>query len=84
MVNERRLQDDTYVRPDYRSHDRWGPQIVAEGYYFAIGDHRNESSDSRHWGLVPRRYVWGKVIGRMWSWSWIPRVGVERQSSRTR
>jgi signal peptidase I len=58
--------DDSYVSPEYRSHDDWGPQVIAEGYYFVMGDHRNNSSDSRHWGLVPKKYIIGKVQVRWW------------------
>jgi len=58
--------DDTYVPAEYRSHDDWGPQVIPEGYYFVMGDHRNNSSDSRHWGMVPKRYIIGKVQVRWW------------------
>jgi len=60
------LMDDSFVPPDYRSHDDWGPQVISEGYYFVMGDHRNNSSDSRHWGLVPKKYIIGKVQLRWW------------------
>ena len=58
--------DDAFVPNEYRSHDDWGPQVVPEGYYFVMGDHRNNSSDSRHWGFVPKKYIIGKVQLRWW------------------
>ena len=60
------LLDDSFVPADYRSHDDWGPQVIPEGYYFVMGDHRNNSSDSRHWGFVPKKYIIGKVQLRWW------------------
>ncbi len=60
------LMDDSFVPPDYRSHDDWGPQVIPEGYYFVMGDHRNNSSDSRHWGYVPKKYIIGRVQLRWW------------------
>lgn len=65
FVNEVPLNDD-YVPREFRSHEDWGPQRIDEGYYFVMGDHRNNSSDSRHWGLVPKRYIIGKVQVRWW------------------
>jgi signal peptidase I len=64
-VNDVPLRDD-YVPPEYRSHDDYGPTVVQEGYYFVMGDHRNNSSDSRHWGMVPKKYIIGKVQIRWW------------------
>jgi signal peptidase I len=64
-VNDIPLKDD-YVASEYRSHDDWGPQVIPEGYYFVMGDHRNNSSDSRHWGMVPKKYIIGKVQIRWW------------------
>ncbi len=64
-VNDVAVNDD-YVPNEFRSHDDWGPSMIQEGYYFVMGDHRNNSSDSRHWGLVPKRYIIGKVQVRWW------------------
>jgi len=64
-VNDEPLHDD-YVPAEFRSHDDWGPQVVQQGYYFVMGDHRNNSSDSRHWGFVPKKYIVGKVKVRWW------------------
>jgi signal peptidase I len=64
-VNDVPLHDD-YVPEAFRSHDDWGPITVQQGYYFVMGDHRNNSSDSRHWGSVPKKYIVGKVKVRWW------------------
>jgi signal peptidase I len=64
-VNDVPLHDD-YVPEEFRSHDDWGPTVVQQGYYFVMGDHRNNSSDSRHWGQVPKKYIVGKVKLRWW------------------
>ena len=60
------LQPDVFVPLEYRSYEDHGPEIVAESYYFVMGDHRNNSSDSRHWGQVPEKYIIGRVQLRWW------------------
>ena len=64
-VNGVALQDE-FVPPEYRSFEDFGPEIVPQGYYFVMGDHRNRSSDSRRWGPVPKKYIVGKVQLRWW------------------
>lgn len=58
--------EEPYLQPELRSHERWGPEVVPEGYYFVMGDNRINSSDSRHWKYVPRRYIVGRIALRWW------------------
>ena len=63
--NDVPLPDD-FIPREYQSLDTWGPEEVPAGYYFVMGDHRNNSSDSRTWHYVPKKYIIGKVQIRWW------------------
>lgn len=48
-------------------HD-WGPLQVPAESLWVMGDHRDQSRDSRFWGLVPRKNVRGTPILIYYSW----------------
>ena len=51
-----------------RDHVKDGEVVVPEGNYFAMGDNRDQSLDSRYWGFVPRENIIGKPLIIYWSY----------------
>ena len=61
-VNDK-LYEEPYIDDAYRSGwlNTFGPYIVPDGEYFVMGDHRNNSNDSRSQGPITRDMIIGHV-----------------------
>ena len=49
--------------------DNFGPYRVPEDFLFVMGDNRDNSSDSRFWGPLERKYILGQAMIIHWSWA---------------
>lgn len=57
---------ESYLLPEFRDRESYPASEVRSGFYFVLGDHRSSSNDSRAWGEVPERYIYGKAVFRFW------------------
>lgn len=57
-----------YYSDETFSQDDFGPYKVPEHQYFVMGDNRDNSSDSRVWGTVPRENITGRAGMIYFSW----------------
>jgi len=65
LVNGKSLAEP-YVPPSYLDRQSYPPVRVEPGHYFVLGDHRDSSNDSRVWGTVEQRYIYGKAVFVYW------------------
>ena len=85
FINGRELDEPYVVHDDpqtyppqdalpepYRSRDQFKAYTVPAEHYFAMGDNRDRSSDSRYWGTVPRSMITGRPFMVYWSYKGTP------------
>jgi signal peptidase I len=72
--------------PDGSEEDSFGPIVLPAGRYLMLGDNRDDSADSRYFGLVPRELLIGRAVAIVVSanikGNWAPRL--ERFGERLR
>ena len=86
------LAEDSMALPYRPTLHTWGPIVVPEGRYFALGDNRQQSLDSRFWGFVEATKVKGRAVFLYWSYDgeslrpfpWLTAVRWERLGDRVR
>ncbi len=65
FVNDEALDED-YVPNEYADARSYPEVTVPANSYFVLGDHRTMSNDSRDFGPVNERYIYGKAVFGYW------------------
>lgn len=67
--NPHEVHKDAFVMPPQMGpRDYFGPYTVPAHSYFMMGDNRDNSYDSRFWGVIKDSDIKGKAFIKHWSW----------------
>src|SRR2546421_11130409 len=61
-----KIVPEPYVPPQYEDLSDFGPVRVPKDNYFVMGDHRISSNDSRVFGPVASRFIYGRAVFAYW------------------
>jgi signal peptidase I len=61
-----KIVPERYVPAQYEDPSDFGPVRVPKDSYFVMGDHRISSNDSRVFGSVADRYIYGRAVFAYW------------------
>ncbi|MFN0106458.1 MAG: signal peptidase I [Bryobacteraceae bacterium] len=67
--------NEPYVPEEFRDRINVTATRVPADSFYVMGDHRTSSNDSRHWGIVHRRFIYGKAVFVYWP---LEKMGVLR------
>jgi signal peptidase I len=60
---------ESYLPAEYFDRQSYPVTLVEANHYYVLGDHRESSNDSRLWGTVDRKYIYGKAVFVYWPFS---------------
>jgi len=63
-----KFEKNSFITGGYEPGDNYPLTTVPERSFYAMGDNRDNSNDSRFWGFVPYENIKGKAFILYWSW----------------